>query len=250
VVLRLEADANGDTEQGPGAAAEREPQREPEDDHRRQLVERDRLEEQVRREHRRPEPDDHGGQRLSTTRRPELARNQRTDEHGSRAREDRDRTKADERPAEQPSIERSEQRRHRRELDIAALEMQAGDGVIKLVAVPAVSSGDGKLQRGLQRNDDEYGPDGERDGRFHCGPVGTPPSLNLSDPPSSGSIPTFALRSHEHRRLRQRAAMTPEELKLDSPRPMSSRRSVSLYCTSVRSGVSGRSKAAEKGVLR
>ena len=46
-VLRLEPDAGRDSEQRPRATPEREPQREPEDDHRRQLVERDRLEQQV-----------------------------------------------------------------------------------------------------------------------------------------------------------------------------------------------------------
>ena len=182
-VLRLEADAGGDSEQRPRAAAECEPQREPEDDHRRQLVERDRLEEQVGREHPRPEPDHHRGERLRTARRPELARDERTDQHRSRAREDRDRAQADERPAEQLSGERREQRRHRRELDIAALEMQAGDGVVQLVAVPAVSSGDGELQRALQRDDDEHGPGRERDRRLHCGPVRHgPPSLEPGRP--------------------------------------------------------------------
>ena len=170
-VLRLEADADGDPEQRPGAAAECEPQREPEDDHRRQLVERDRLEEQVGREHRRPEPDHHGGERLRTARRPELARDEGTDEHRSGAREDRERAQADERPAEQPSRQRREQRRHRRELDVAALQMQAGDGVIQLVAMPAVPSGDGELQRALQRDDEEHGSGREGDRAFLCARV-------------------------------------------------------------------------------
>ena len=170
-VLRLESDADGEPEQGPGAAAECEPQREPEDDHRRQLVERDRLEEQVGREHRRPEPDDHGCERLRTARRPELARNKGTDQHRSGARKNRERAQADERPAEQLSGQRREQRRHRRELDIAALEMQPGDGVIQLVAVPAVSSGDGELQRALQRDDDEDGPGREDDRALLCAPL-------------------------------------------------------------------------------
>ena len=177
-VLRLESDADGDPEQGPGAAAECEPQREPEDDHRRQLVERDRLEEQVGREHPRPEPDDHGGERLRTARRPELAGDEGADQHRSGAREDRERAQADERPAEQLSGQRREQRRHRRELDIAALEMQAGDGVVQLVAVPAVPSGDGELQRALQRDDDEDGPSREGDRARLCAPrAPRPPSL-------------------------------------------------------------------------
>ena len=54
-VLRLEPDADSDSEERPRAPAEREPQREPEDDERRQLIEGDRLEEQVRREHPRRE---------------------------------------------------------------------------------------------------------------------------------------------------------------------------------------------------
>jgi hypothetical protein len=148
-VLRLEADADGDPEQGPGAAAEGDPQREPEDDHRRQLVERDRLVEQVGREHCRPEPDDHRGERLRPARRPELARDKSTDKDGCSAREDRGRAQADERPAEQLSVKRRKQRRHRREFDVAALEMLAGDGVIQLVTMPAISSGDGEFRRAL-----------------------------------------------------------------------------------------------------
>jgi hypothetical protein len=49
--------------------------------------------------------------------------------------------------------------------------MQAGDGVIPLVAVPPVPSGDGKLQRTLQRNDDEDRHSREHDRRLLCGPV-------------------------------------------------------------------------------
>ena len=50
-VLRLEADAGGDPEQGPRAAPEGDSQSEPEDDHRRELIKRNRLEEQVSPEH-------------------------------------------------------------------------------------------------------------------------------------------------------------------------------------------------------
>ena len=164
-VLRLEPDAGGDSEQRPRAAPEREPQREPEHDHRRELVERDRLEEQVGREHPRREPDHHRGERLRTARPPELAGDESTDQHRSGAREDRERAQADERPAEQLAGERREQRRHRRELDVAALQMQAGDGVVQLVAVPAVPSGDGELERALQRDDGEHRAGRERDRR-------------------------------------------------------------------------------------
>ena len=48
-VLRLEPNSSGQTEQRPRAVPEREPEREPEHDHRGELVERDRLEEAVRR---------------------------------------------------------------------------------------------------------------------------------------------------------------------------------------------------------
>ena len=78
--------------------------------------------------------------------------------------------KADERPAEQLAGQRREQRRHRRELDIAALQVQAGDGVVELVAVPAVASGDGELQRALQRDDGEHGAGRECDRRPLYGP--------------------------------------------------------------------------------
>jgi hypothetical protein len=52
-VLRLEADAGGDAEHPPGAPPERETNCEPENDHRGQLVERDRLEQTVRRDQQR-----------------------------------------------------------------------------------------------------------------------------------------------------------------------------------------------------
>jgi pyridoxine 5'-phosphate synthase PdxJ len=48
---------------------------------------------------------------------------------------------ADQRPAKQLTSQRREQRRHRRKLDVAALEMQPGDGVVQLIPVPAVPSG-------------------------------------------------------------------------------------------------------------
>ena len=78
------------SEQRPRAASERESERQPEDDHRRQLVERDRLEEQVGGEHPRREPDDHRGERLRSTRRPELAGHQSTHDDRPRARQDRE----------------------------------------------------------------------------------------------------------------------------------------------------------------
>ena len=115
------------------------------------------------------EPDHHRGERLRAARRPELAGDEGTDHHRSRAREDRERAQADQRPAEQLAGQRREQRRHRRELDVAALQVQAGDGVVQLVAVPAVASGDGKLQRALQRDDDEHRAGRERDRRLLCG---------------------------------------------------------------------------------
>ena len=134
-----------DSEQRPRTAPKREPQRQPEDDHRRQLIERDRLEQQVCSQHPRREPDHHRRERLRTARRPELPGDEGTDHDRSRACEDRERAKTDQRPAEQLSGQRREQRRHRRKLDVPALEMQPGDGVIQLVAVPAVPPGDGKL---------------------------------------------------------------------------------------------------------
>ncbi len=120
--------------------------------------ERDRLEEQVRPEHARREPDHHRCERLRAARRSELAGGESTDQHCSGARENREGAEPDERPTEELPGQRREQRRHRRELDVAALEMQAGDGVVQLVAVPAVSSGDGKLESAFQRDDDENGP--------------------------------------------------------------------------------------------
>jgi hypothetical protein len=159
----------------------REPQREPENDHRRQLVERDRLEEQIGREHRGPEPDDHGCKRLRTARRSELARHKGTDQHRPRARKNRESAQADQRPAEQLSGQRREERRDRRELDITALEMQAGDGVIQLVAVPAVTSGDCQLQRALQRDNDENGPSREDDRALLCAPLRHGPKPRTSE---------------------------------------------------------------------
>jgi hypothetical protein len=49
--------------------------------------------------------------------------------------------------------------------------MQAGDGVIQLVSVPAVTSGDGELQRALQCDDEEDGPSREDDRALLCAPV-------------------------------------------------------------------------------
>jgi hypothetical protein len=75
--------------------------------------------------------------------------------------------------SDQPNSSRAsahEQRRRRRELDVAALEMQAGDSVVKLVTVPAVASGDCELQRALQRDDDEDRPGREGRRRLLCGP--------------------------------------------------------------------------------
>ena len=186
-VLRLESDADGKPEQGPGAAAECEPQREPENDHRRQLVERDRLEEQIGREHRRPEPDHHGCKRLRTARRPELAGHKGTDQHRPRARKNRESAQADQRPAEQLSGQRREQRRRRRELDVAALKMQPGDGVVQLIAMPAVPSGHREFQRALQRDNDEDRPRREDDRALLCAPLRHGPSLepgSHTTPPS------------------------------------------------------------------
>jgi hypothetical protein len=41
--------------------------------------------------------------------------------------------------------------------------MHTGDGVVQLVAVPAVPSGDRELQSALQRDDDKHRPGRERD---------------------------------------------------------------------------------------
>ena len=203
-VLRLEADAGGDSEQRPGAAAECESQREPEDDHRRQLVERDRLEEQIGREHRRTEPDHDRCERLRPARRPELTGDKGADEHRSGAREDRERPQADERPAEQPSGQRRKQRRHRWELDIAALKMQAGDGVIQLVAMPAVTSGDRELQRALQRDDEEHGSGREDDRAVLCPRVRhSPPSLEARVAYHAGSPATSSTAGSARQELRE-----------------------------------------------
>ncbi len=176
-VLRLQPDPGGEPEHRPRASPKREPQREPEHDHRHQLIERDRLEQQVRSQHPRREPDHDRRQRLRTPRRPELPGHEDTDHDRSRAREDREYAKTDQRPAEQLSRQRREQRRHRRKLDIPALKMQPGDGVIQLIPVPAVPRGDSKLQRALQRDDDENRPDCKRSDRLQRTPVSTPPSL-------------------------------------------------------------------------
>jgi len=69
------------------------------------------------------------------------------------------------------SGQRREQRRRRRELDVAALEMQAGDGVIQLVTVPAVASGDGNFERTLQHDDAEHRTRRKGDRHLLCGPV-------------------------------------------------------------------------------
>ena len=160
-VLRFQSDTDGDSEQRPRAAPEREAQCEPEHDHRRQLVERDRLEEQIGPEHPRHKTDHHRGERLRATRRPELAGDEGADQHRPRGCQDRERAQADQRPAEQLPRQRREQRRHRRELDIPALQMPPGNRVVQLVAMPPVPPGDGELKRALQRDDDKDGPGSE-----------------------------------------------------------------------------------------
>ncbi len=184
-VLRLEPDPGRNPEQRPRASPQREPQGKPENDHRRQLVECDRLEEQVRAEHPGREPDHHGRERLRATRRSELACDEGADQHGARAREDRERAQADEGQAEQLPGKRGNQRRHGRELDVAALQVPAGDGVVQLVAVPPVSSRDGKLERALQCDDHHHRHGRKRDGHLLCGPV----CHVLSQPRASPSGP-------------------------------------------------------------
>ena len=73
-VLGLEADAGGDAKRPPRGPPERETKSQPEHDHRRQLVERDRLEEPVRCNQQRREADGDSGQRLRAFIASELAR--------------------------------------------------------------------------------------------------------------------------------------------------------------------------------
>jgi hypothetical protein len=155
-VLRLQPDPHRQTKQRPRAPSKRESQRQQEHDHGRQLVERDRLEEPVRREHPRAERDQDCGQRLRAPRRAKLARDENTDEHRPGTREDRERAKPDQRPAEQHPRERRQQRRHRRKLDVAALQMPTRDRVVELVAMPAVPPRDREGQRALERDHEEH----------------------------------------------------------------------------------------------
>ncbi len=157
-VLRLQPDAGGDAEQHPGATAEREPQREPEHEHRRQLIERDGLEEIVRREDAGRERDADRGERLRAPVRAEIARDERRDDDRRDAGKHREGAEPEQRPAVERVREGGDQRRHGRELDVAALEMAAGDGVVERVAVPAVPVGERKLERGLQQDDDRHRP--------------------------------------------------------------------------------------------
>ena len=142
------------------------------------------------------------GERLRAARRPELPGYEGTDHDRSCACEDRERAKTDQRPAEQLSGQRREQRRHGWKLDVPALKMQPGNGVIQLIAVPAVSPGDGKLQRALQRDDDENRPDRKRYDRFRCGTCrhGTKPRTQRH-PRVIGSRNRVLRYRREHRRL-------------------------------------------------
>jgi pyruvate/2-oxoglutarate dehydrogenase complex dihydrolipoamide acyltransferase (E2) component len=143
-------------------AAEGEPQREPEHEHRRRLIERDRLEEPVRRQQDWRERDERGRERLRLATAAELPGDQRREHDRRRAGEDREATEADERPAEQQARRRREERRHGRELHVPALQMPARHRVVELVALPAVPPGERQGETALQEQHEEQRRDRER----------------------------------------------------------------------------------------
>jgi hypothetical protein len=92
---------------------------------------------------------------------------------------------------------RREQRCRRRELDVAAQQMQACDGVVQLIAVPAVTSRDRELQRALQRDDREHRAGREGGRRLRCG-------LERHGPPSLEPTRTTLAGNRFPRRLGRR----------------------------------------------
>ena len=143
-------------EKEPGAAAEREPDREPEDDQPGQLIERDRLEQSAGSEHQRRERDQHGGDRLRSPTAAELGRDPRSDNDGAGAGENREQPETHQRPAEQRSGQRRDQKPDRRELDVSALEVQTRHGVVERVSMPAVASRERQLQARLDGSDRKH----------------------------------------------------------------------------------------------
>ena len=154
-VLRLQSHAYGDAERQPRAAAEGEPQRQPEDEHRGRLVERDRLKEAVRREQDGREGDQGCSQRLCPAAASELPGDERGEQDRRRTGEDREGAEADQRRAEQRTRRGREERRDRRELHVPALQMPPGDQVVELVALPAVAPREGEVETALQREHEE-----------------------------------------------------------------------------------------------
>jgi hypothetical protein len=161
-VLDLQSHADGQPEQRPRPPAERQPQREPQHDHGRELVEGDRLEKPVGRDQDRREPDRHRRQGLGAASPAEVACHQRGNNDRGRTGQDRKGAEPDQRPAEQHPGKRRQPRRHRRELDIAALQVAAGDRVIQLVALPAVPASHREMERAFRSHHDQHRPDRQR----------------------------------------------------------------------------------------
>ena len=158
---------------------------------------------QVGRQHPRHEPDEHRGERLRPPRGTELASYERGDQHGRRAGQDREGAQTDERPAKELPSEGRQQGRHRRKLDIPALQVQARNRVVQLVAMPAVPSGDGQLQRALQGDDDQHRAGRERDRGLLCGLARHDPASLEPDPSGRGAA--VAARGGRRKGVRRKA---------------------------------------------
>ena len=162
-VLRLEADPHRQAESDPRAPAEGEPQRQPQHRHGCELVEGHRLEETVRRQQDRREADDRSGESLRPARAAELARHQGREHRRACSGQRREQAQARQpAPPERPGHGRQE-RGHRRELDVAALQVVSGDRVVELVALPPVAAGEGHVQERLREHHREHGPERESD---------------------------------------------------------------------------------------
>jgi hypothetical protein len=144
-VLRLDADAEHESEQQPlpPIGATQQPNEEQAYDRPDELVEGDRLKEDVGSDEQRR---DHHGERRECLRHaisPQLSRDQRRDHDHSGAGEDGEQAQAGHGAGKDGPVEPRQQRRDRRVVDVTECEIPARGQVIKLVPVPAVAVGDG-----------------------------------------------------------------------------------------------------------
>ena len=158
-VLRLQADAEHQSQQQPlaGIRPPQQPDEQQARDRPGELVEADRLKEDVGpHEHRR---DEHGQPR-EDLRQPvatQLCGNQRRDDNGRGAGQNREQSQRGQRTREDRLVEPGQQRGDRWVIDVPHCEMPARGEVVELVAVPAVAVGDRHRHAHLGSDQQEQG---------------------------------------------------------------------------------------------